>query len=181
MKKEINWKTVATSLGCLAFMALVIFRPSFDARVAVEKKVGTAEGFTVTEVIGEKAVDQNRLLFLYLGEKGEIDCAAVKKNFGLYRAEAVFGYLPAREAGPVESGGSRAHLLYCPYRQQGEWYLCYGVITDQDVANVSFGEQEMEELQYGGVRIVYCWGKGDPDADFSLRDAQGRELSLVKE
>ena len=42
-------------------------------------------------------------------------------------------------------------------------------------------EQEMEELQYGGVRIVYCWGKGDPDADFSLRDAQGRELSLVKE
>ena len=119
-------------------------------------RVGTAEGFAVTEVIGEKAVDQDRLLFLYLGEKGEIDCAAVKKTFGLYRAEAVLGYLPARESGPVESGGSRAHLLYCPYRQQGEWYLCYGVIADQDVANVSFGEQEMEELQYGGVRIVYC-------------------------
>ena len=180
MKKGINWKTVATSLVCLALMALVIFRPSFDARVAVEKKVGTAEGFTVTEVIGEKAVDQNRLLFLELGEKEEIDCAAVKKTFGLYRAEAVFGYLPARESGPVESGGSRAHLLYCPYRK-GDWYLCYGVIADQDVAKVSFGEQEMEELQYGGVRIVYCWGKGDPDADFSLRDVQGRELSLVKE
>ena len=55
------------------------------------------------------------------------------------------------------------------------------MIADQDVAKVSFGEQEMEELQYGGVRIVYCWGKGDPDADFSLRDVQGRELSLVKE
>lgn len=39
MKKEINWKTVAISLVCLALMALVIFRPSFDARVAVEKKV----------------------------------------------------------------------------------------------------------------------------------------------
>ena len=65
--------------------------------------------------------------------------------------------------------------------QERGLYLCYGVIADQDVAKVSFGEQEMEELQYGGVRIVYCWGKGDPDADFSLRDVQGRELSLVKE
>ena len=71
MKKGINWKTVATSLVCLALMALVIFRPSFDARVAVEKKVGTAEGFTVTEVIGEKAVDQNRLLFCISAKKGK--------------------------------------------------------------------------------------------------------------
>lgn len=179
MRNGRNWRTTALAFIAFVLVALMVLQPSFDARVAVEKKVGSAEGFGVTEVIGEQKVDKNRTLVLYVSEKGEIDCAAVKNTLGTYKAEAVFGYIPVLDAGPVESGQRRAHLLYCPYGH-GDWYLCYGVVVDQDVAGVRFGDQQMSELQYGGVRIVYCWGEGDPDGDFVLMDGRGREMDLVK-
>ncbi|MBS6952908.1 MAG: hypothetical protein KH230_06710 [Enterocloster asparagiformis] len=178
MKRGRYWQRSAIAMA--VFVLMVVWRPSFDARVAVEKKVGQAEGFSVVEMIGEKKVAQNRSLVLYLSEKGEIDCAAVKHTLGIYQAEAVFGYIPARDSGAVESGQNRAHLLYCPYGR-GDWYLCYGVVADQEVAQVMFGDQRMDEFQYGGVRIVYCWGAGSPDGKFVLKDARGRELDMVKQ
>ncbi len=157
---------------------IVLGNQSYTVEQAIEMGSRGNNSFICEEIIYQKKMKDGRELVVYGNPEGNICSAIIKKTALFYKAEKILGGLTAN---PVNEKKVKMEVVSYDYFR---FYLI-GVITDDAVACVRYGEDIMDMAEYKGTRVVIALDEdkiGNPQyytKGFQVLDGEGNILESV--
>lgn len=137
--------------------------------------------FEVGEVLVTQEIEENLTAVIYTNQKDRthLQNALIRKTGIFYRVVDRNGSLTIEKPKMLESGEPRANILISWY-DKSDKYVVMAAAYDEDVASVTYRNQELQEININGYRLFYGYGSGEYE-DYELFDQNGNRLEHIKE
>jgi len=168
-------------IGLFIFLSLVIgsftyFPKSMDTALNRIKYP-----FEVGEIVTSQQIDENLIVVIYTNKNNnnELQNAIIQKNSIFYSVVEMNGSLNIEMPKELDRGDLRTAELISWY-DKSDKYVVMAVAYDEDVAAITYRNQELAQLNINGYHLFYGNGTGKYEVP-ELFDKEGRRLERIKE
>ena len=155
-------------IGLFIFLSVVI-----GSFIYFPKSIDTALNrikypFEVGEILTSQQIDENLIVVIYTNKNNnnELQNAIIQKNSIFYSVVEMNGSLNIEIPQKLDSGDLRTQVLAVAY--------------DEDVAAITYQNQELTPLDINGYHLFYGTGTGKYEV-YELFDQEGNRLEHIKE
>lgn len=137
--------------------------------------------FEVGEILASQQIDENLTAVIYTNkeEKSNLQNAIVRKRGIFYDVIETNGSVHIEKPKQLESGQLRTQALISWY-DKSDKYVVMAVAYDEDVAAITYQNQELTPLDINGYHLFYGTGTGKYEV-YELFDQEGNRLEHIKE
>ena len=137
--------------------------------------------FEVGEILTTQQIDENLIVVIYTNKEdsSKLQNAIIQKTGIFYAVVEVNGSLNIEKPQKLDSGDLRTQLLISWYNKSDK-YVVMAVAYDEDVAAITYRNQELTQLNINGYHLFYGNGTGKYEVP-ELFDKEGRRLERIKE
>uniref|UniRef100_UPI0029434C69 hypothetical protein n=1 Tax=Gemmiger formicilis TaxID=745368 RepID=UPI0029434C69 len=151
-------------IGLFIFLSVVI-----GSFIYFPKSIDTALNrikypFEVGEILTSQQIDENLIVVIYTNKNNnnELQNAIIQKNSIFYSVVEMNGSLNIEIPQKLDSGDLRTQVLVSWY-DKSDKYVVMAVAYDEDVAAITYQNQELTPLDINGYHLFYgtgtapCW------------------------
>lgn len=137
--------------------------------------------FEVGEILASQQIDENLTAVIYTNkeEKSNLQNTIVRKRGIFYDVIETNGSVHIEKPKQLESGQLRTQVLISWY-DKSDKYVVMAVAYDEDVAAITYQNQELTPLDINGYHLFYGTGTGKYEV-YELFDQEGNRLEHIKE
>ena len=162
-------------IGLFIFLSVVI-----GSFIYFPKSIDTALNrikypFEVGEILTSQKIDENP----NKNNNNELQNAIIQKNSIFYSVVEMNGSLNIEIPQKLDSGDLRTQVLVSWY-DKSDKYVVMAVAYDEDVAAITYQNQELTPLDINGYHLFYGTGTGKYEV-YELFDQEGNRLEHIKE
>lgn len=172
-------------IGLFIFLSVVI-----GSFIYFPKSIDTALNrikypFEVGEILTSQQIDENLIVVIYTNKNNnnelhnELQNAIIQKNSIFYSVVEMNGSLNIEIPQKLDSGDLRTQVLVSWY-DKSDKYVVMAVAYDEDVAAITYQNQELTPLDINGYHLFYGTGTGKYEV-YELFDQEGNRLEHIKE
>ena len=168
-------------IGLFIFLSVVI-----GSFIYFPKSIDTALNrikypFEVGEILTSQQIDENLIVVIYTNKNNnnELQNAIIQKNSIFYSVVEMNGSLNIEIPQKLDSGDLRTQVLVSWY-DKSDKYVVMAVAYDEDVAAITYQNQELTPLDINGYHLNYGTGTGKYEV-YELFDQEGNRLEHIKE
>lgn len=168
-------------IGLFIFLSLVIgsftyFPKSMDTALNRIKYP-----FEVGEIVTSQQIDENLIVVIYTNKENssQLQNAIIQKTGIFYSVVEMNGSLNIEMPKELDRGDLRTAELISWY-DKSDKYVVMAVAYDEDVAAITYQNQELTPLDINGYHLFYGTGTGKYEV-YELFDQEGNRLEHIKE
>lgn len=168
-------------IGLFIFLSVVI-----GSFIYFPKSIDTALNrikypFEVGEILTSQQIDENLIVVIYTNKENssQLQNAIIQKTGIFYSVVEMNGSLNIEMPKELDSGDLRTAELISWY-DKSDKYVVMAVAYDEDVAAITYRNQELTQLNINGYHLFYGNGTGKYEVP-ELFDKEGRRLERIKE
>ena len=182
MKKIIKMVLCIVIIIIIIMIGLWMWRHSTPERIM--NSYENQPDFCVKKILQEDKIGNEQIIAIYLTESNRVNYMLLEKSFYGYKLISCGGSSGAEPEKEYPEEEDRYRINFCVGGIDGEMsYIALVNILDNKVAKVKYGENELKEISFqtrqGKVRILYEYGKNNPDSDFVLYDYDNKVLDIL--
>lgn len=167
-------------IGLFIFLSVVI-----GSFIYFPKSIDTALNrikypFEVGEILTSQQIDENLIVVIYTNKIIIMNSRTLsyKKQY-FYSVVEMNGSLNIEIPQKLDSGDLRTQVLVSWY-DKSDKYVVMAVAYDEDVAAITYQNQELTPLDINGYHLFYGTGTGKYEV-YELFDQEGNRLEHIKE
>lgn len=137
--------------------------------------------FEVGEILTSQQIDENLIVVIYTNKENssQLQNAIIQKTGIFYSVVEMNGSLNIEMPKELDRGDLRTAELISWY-DKSDKYVVMAVAYDEDVAAITYRNQELTQLNINGYHLFYGNGTGKYEVP-ELFDKEGRRLEHIKE
>lgn len=137
--------------------------------------------FEVGEILTTQQINENLIVVIYNNkvDSSKLQNAIIQRTGIFYAIVEVNGSLNIEKPQKLDSGDLRTQILISWYNKSDK-YVVMAVAYDEDVAAITYQNQELTQLDIKGYHLFYGTGIGEYEV-YELFDQKGNRLEHIKE
>lgn len=137
--------------------------------------------FEVGKILTTQQIEENLTAVIYTNKENhnKLQNALIRKTGIFYKVTAMNGSLTLEKPKKLKSGDLRTQVLVSWYDKSDKYFIM-AIAYDEDVAAITYLNQELIQLNANGYRLFYGSGIGEYEV-YKLFDKNGNLLEHIKE
>lgn len=118
--------------------------------------------FEVGEILMIQQIEENTTVVMCMNKEKshELQNVIIRKNGIFYSVIDNNGSLTIKKPNKLESGELRTQVLISWYDKSAK-YVVMAVAYDEDVENITYRNQKLEQVNFNGYNLFYGYGIGE--------------------